>query len=53
MKVYVVIEYVSFDKSMEVLSVHDSKKKAEVRVGELEEDSSHWSEFSFKEFEVG
>ncbi len=53
MKVYVVIEYVSFDKSTEILCVFDSKKKAEDHSKICEKDSSHWSEFSFKEFEVG
>ena len=53
MKVYVVIEYVSFDKSTEILCVFGSKKKAEEHLKICKEDSSHWSEFSFKEFEVG
>lgn len=52
MKVYVVVEYDSYDKSTEVLSVQDSKEKAETRVRELKEEANHWEELSFKEFEV-
>ena len=52
MKVYIVIEYDSFDKTTKVLSVQDSTEKAEIRIKELKEEASHWSEFSFKELEV-
>ena len=53
MKVYVVTEWNSYDHSTEVLSVQGSKEKAEACIKELKEEASHWSKFSFEEFEVG